>query len=280
MLTTNDIHRKIDSLVDEAYLPFVMAAIGTDLFSIEQKRKIEALGLIIGSKSLIELLYILIRNRPQEGYAKHKSINYLLDEVAQTKELPVAHSIHKHTIDHAKAQLAGVIDTTKESLKQKVKQEVLKVNNEYKNQTLIKPITDTLEENKRKEKYIKLLTAGLIGAGLLAHERFVKGFTTSLTETINNAVVDEGIIDSALAGLLPGNALYIKRVTRDRKLCPYCDALYTNADGTPKVFKLSELQTNGTNDGRPRSAWRAVIGATHFRCRCQLEPYKSEPDKE
>lgn len=64
--------------------------------------------------------------------------------------------------------------------------------------------------------------------------------------------------------------------------CPFCKLLYLKPDGvTPRVFKLSELLANGTNvgkragrpvlSGRSRTEWKAVVGAVHPFCRCQLQ---------
>lgn len=63
--------------------------------------------------------------------------------------------------------------------------------------------------------------------------------------------------------------------------CKFCVLLYLRPDGvTPRVFKLSELLANGTNvgrragrptrSGRSRTEWKAVIGAVHPFCKCEL----------
>lgn len=54
--------------------------------------------------------------------------------------------------------------------------------------------------------------------------------------------------------------------------CFKCINLYTtNGIGSkPKIFKLSELQGNGTNIGRKSAEWLAVVGSTHLNCRCTL----------
>lgn len=59
--------------------------------------------------------------------------------------------------------------------------------------------------------------------------------------------------------------------------CRFCRMLYMNGK-RPRVFKLSELVSNGTNYGRKavhptrtgKTEWRAVIGATHPACQCEL----------
>jgi len=54
--------------------------------------------------------------------------------------------------------------------------------------------------------------------------------------------------------------------------CPRCVALhYTSGEGSPlRIFKLSELQANGTNVGKKQSAWQATIGPIHPWCSCEL----------
>lgn len=63
--------------------------------------------------------------------------------------------------------------------------------------------------------------------------------------------------------------------------CKFCKLLFLRPDGvTPRVFKLSDLLSNGTNVGRragmptrsgkSRTEWKAVIGAVHPFCQCEL----------
>lgn len=63
--------------------------------------------------------------------------------------------------------------------------------------------------------------------------------------------------------------------------CAFCRLLYLKPDGvTPRVFKLSTLLGNGTNvgrragrptrSGRSRTELRAVVGAVHPFCGCEL----------
>jgi len=63
--------------------------------------------------------------------------------------------------------------------------------------------------------------------------------------------------------------------------CAFCRLLYLRPDGvTPRVFKLSALLANGSNVGRragrptrsgkSRTEWKAVLGAAHPFCGCEL----------
>ncbi len=52
--------------------------------------------------------------------------------------------------------------------------------------------------------------------------------------------------------------------------CKHCLRLHLDDAGIPRVFKLSTLRANGTNVSRKAGEWRAVVGATHPWCQCQL----------
>lgn len=54
--------------------------------------------------------------------------------------------------------------------------------------------------------------------------------------------------------------------------CRHCIRLYlTGGIGSkPRVFKLSELISNGTNIGRKVNEWKPTVGSTHPWCRCLL----------
>lgn len=54
--------------------------------------------------------------------------------------------------------------------------------------------------------------------------------------------------------------------------CKHCIRLYlTGGIGSqPILFELGELKANGTNIGKKVTNWKAVIGATHPFCRCEL----------
>lgn len=65
------------------------------------------------------------------------------------------------------------------------------------------------------------------------------------------------------------DVLVFKRTMPDA--CKHCVAAY-NVPGTnrPKVFKLSELEANGTNFGKKANQWLPTVGSLHPNCQCQL----------
>lgn len=52
--------------------------------------------------------------------------------------------------------------------------------------------------------------------------------------------------------------------------CEHCKRLHLGPDGQPRIFKLSDLEANGTNFRKRAADWLPVVGATHPHCQCQL----------
>jgi hypothetical protein len=269
MLTRKDIFKRIDEIVERAYLSFLFDLVGDDFFTEEQKRKVEGLGLIIGRRPLIELLYIIIRNRPHEGYAKDASLNELLDQIAATGILPVLSDTHAATIDNAKVALTQSLDTAKEDLKKRIKQEIVDANKKFKQETSVKRLVSIPVEREKVEHRTGVLLSPLLGLGMLAHKTFQSSFTTELTNFVNDSIVDNITQETIISGQLPAETKVYKEVNNDGKLCEWCKRFYLRK-GEPIVYTLSELQANGSNYGKPKSEWKPVLGATHPRCRCQL----------
>jgi hypothetical protein len=56
--------------------------------------------------------------------------------------------------------------------------------------------------------------------------------------------------------------------------CPHCKRLYNYPDGSPRIFKLSDIK-NQTNKGRTQQNWRAAL-IIHPNCRCSFTKYNPE----
>lgn len=241
--------------------------LGDQFFSEEQKRQIEGLGLIVGQKPLIELLYTLIRQRPTEGYAKDASLNLLLDQIAASGVLPVINDTQEVTLASGKAAFMQSIDNTKNEFKKQVKQKIIEANKEVKAEKVTRRYT--VAPIPKKKDYTGLLLTALAATAIAVNKEFHKTFTTELTNFINESTIDQLVERAILTGAPVVDSEVYKVVVNDNSLCEWCKKFYTE-NGQPKLYKLSELQANGSNYGKPKSEWKPVIGATHVRCRCQL----------
>lgn len=270
MLATKELYSKIDQIVDHAYLGFLLMMLGSDSMTDEQKRQVEALGLIVGRKPLIELLYILMRGRPYAGYDPELTLNHLIDYVAQMGVLPIINDTHLATLDTGRASLLDAIETTKQEIKRQVRQQLIELNRLHRQDVAVKRIESASQVAGRKSdlksKLLKLIPVILASA----QDSFVRSFSSSLTDVINDIAVDNATAESLFTGVPPKDLVVYKKVINDASLCAWCRKFYRNPDGSPKLYTLAELQANGSNYGKPKREWKATIGKTHPRCRCEL----------
>ena len=61
--------------------------------------------------------------------------------------------------------------------------------------------------------------------------------------------------------------------------CKYCINTYLNDDGSPKVFRLSELVENGWDPYRKPADYKPVMMTLHLNCRCTTVRVNPEWDK-
>lgn len=89
------------------------------------------------------------------------------------------------------------------------------------------------------------------------------------TSYISESAFNEGKIEDMKHE--EGEKYVYKEVTKDERLCSICRKLYLNSDNSPKIYKLSELEANGTNIGKKQVDWLPTVSSTHPNCRCLLQ---------
>jgi hypothetical protein len=238
--------------------------VGYSVLSEEDKRKATAAGLVEINRPLIESLYLIARHRSSEAGRKNVSLRDLIALAGLSSALAIASDVEAYSIEQAKRQMYDAIQNSKEELKKRIRQGILRLNDEAR----LDKIKNAEAEAAKKEKMLKDFMV-MVGAAIYTvTSNFTRGATVALTNLINNAAIDEA---RSKTGFLPSKVIRVyKRVINDDRLCAWCSSFYQNKDGTPKVYTLEELLDNGSNDGKPKNEWKPVIGSTHPRCRCQL----------
>lgn len=277
-----DILNRIEEIIERAYTDFSFQILGKDFLTDNQKTQVEALGLLVGNRPLIELLYLLVRQINSPNYRKDKTLNRLLDEIAMTGVLPTLRDTDQYTLDHGKAAVNEAIQNSKNELKKQIKSEVLKINTEHKEKQSVTPLTSIPERQKLAEESSNKLLKGLAYAavGATVFRLFRRDFTSSMTQLVNSATVDlltNPLLSAVSQAPQQGTDPWVwKEVVKDDRLSPECRRLHAHEDWTPRLYRLSELVRNGTNVGRAKSQWKVVIGGTHPNCRCTLRPATPE----
>ena len=268
MLLEQKVQDRINEAVDQAYLSFLITMIGFNALSEEDKRKASLIGLVQINRPLIESLYQIARERGNEADRKPMKLRDLIAYAGLSGVLPLTDA-QVYTLEHAKREMYDAIENSREDYKKKIRQEILRTNAEARAMELSQVVT-TQERQQRHTLLISTLLMSLSNVLEKLEDAFTKGATVALTNLVNNAAVDE-VMTTNLFNQLPTSEIRVyKRVVNDGRLCAWCSKFYTNKDGTPKVYRLTDLLANGSNDGLPKSAWKPVIGSTHPRCRCQL----------
>jgi hypothetical protein len=147
---------------------------------------------------------------------------------------------------------------------------LVEVNREHRQHVAVHRVSNVHETKKQKHDMIQALLAFLPTILAAAKEVFERNISSAVTDTVNDAVVDSATDESLMTGVSPRNTIVFKKVVNDDSLCQWCRKFYLLPDGTPRLFRLEELQANGSNYGKKKTDWKPVLGKTHPRCRCQL----------
>lgn len=137
--------------------------------------------------------------------------------------------------------------------------------------TTLMPFTDPregreifslLNDPKNRGKYLGEALHGRVANWRHRYSTIVR---TELTRASNYGAFDAIINNNP--GRSPEDIYVFKAGPNDEKTCKYCRKFWFNDDGkTPRVYKLSELISGGTNIGRKAADWQAGIDATHPNC--------------
>lgn len=277
MLVPNDIHDSIGSIIERAYTGFTYAILGKDFLTPEQITQVEALGLLVGRRPLLELIYIMVKARSEKRYQTTHSLDQLLQEIFATGILPKLPETSQFTIDSAMANIDQVIAQARANTASVVTREIKNFNQAEQviERTRIVPVSPLVKREEDSSKIGLLIAA--IGIGLVAvNSDFERDFTGELTTLVNQAAIDVAFEEHGSEAV---EQLCYKVVVNDSRICFHCHPSYLNEDGTPRIYKLGSLLANGSNFGKPKSAWLPSAGPDHYRCRCQLMLLGSKPSK-
>ena len=96
---------------------------------------------------------------------------------------------------------------------------------------------------------------------------------------VSESALNEGKVEEIKKKTDNNKDIFITKVPiLDERLCSSCRKAYLNSDGTPKIFKLSEIEANGTNIGKKQKDWLPVVGMMHPHCRCLLQEFEFLPN--
>lgn len=272
MLLDTQTLKEIDDIIERAYTDFSYRIVGEDFLTDEQKIQLQGLGILNFNRPLVEILYLVARQRNTPGYREDKALGKLIEEITGSSSLPTLTDETQYTIEHSKALAQEAINTAKEQLKKEIKAQILTANTQLKEDFSLTPAINIPEREKNLENRSNnlLSSLALLATGATAVWMFKKEITDMMTNQVNSAEVDNIRELAIQQNKEPADVLVYKEVVNDDRLSPECRRLHLEDTGEPKLYRLGEVQANGTNRGKPRSAWKIVVEGTHPNCRCTL----------
>jgi len=263
MLLEQQTLNNIDQIVEKNFLDFMISMVGYDILSDEDKQRANALGLVQINRPLIESLYLIIRSRAGQTDKRPIKLRDLIAAANLSSVIPITSDTQAYSLEHAKREMYEALLNSKEDIKKRIRQSVLHVNDTHQKM-------EVAGEKPSKDESARRLIAMIGGLLSTVSSNFVRDATVSLTNLINNAVMDQAQTVGSILGIKADQIRVYKVVKNDGRLCDWCSSFYQDKNGNPKIYTLAELAANGTNDGKPKSEWKPVIGSTHPRCRCEL----------
>lgn len=112
------------------------------------------------------------------------------------------------------------------------------------------------------------LKSALAGYAKDANRNWNRVVYTEVSNAIGMASAERIIQDNAEDGVSPSNTVVYRIIVDDGHTCPHCRRFYLDGDGTPAIYLLSDLITNGSNYGKKAAEWRPCLTATHPNERC------------
>lgn len=270
MLVPNNIYNLIDDIIERSYQGFTYSILGKDFLTKDQQTELEALGLLVGNRPLLELVYLLVKQRSEGRYQADVTLHHLLESIFATGVIAGLSDVARATIDNAEQAMGTVIERTKADVKTAIKYQVTQFNQAEQAHARQNGFTTIPARKEREESQLPLLLLAIGAAIAVSQKAFHRDFTTELTTLVNQAAIDSAVDKYSAFAVAAGEVYCMKKVTLDDRTSEHCKHYYLNRDGSPTIYKLSELIANGVNDLKNKKSWKAVACADHPRCRSQL----------
>lgn len=281
MVTSKETMEKIREIIQKHYSRLVVSVLGRDALTEKERKELEAQGVdTTNQDSLMSLVYY------------HNFINHPIDSMSPTsvEDMKGQQSVaglkpqgeaHDYTVENINDKTKQLIEKMKMDVATRVEGIIRENNDAYKMNALQNLDRTDVLDDLMKESTLGKLKQKLRDTSGDGTRDWTRIAVTEMSNAIGIASVDRIVSDNVGADL---DEVYVFRITvKDAKTCKWCRRFYDDSDGSPKLYKLSTLLSNGSNYGKKTDSWMPVIGATHPNERCsqmiELKPgFKLQTD--
>jgi hypothetical protein len=270
-MISKDALKLIESIISKYSSAITVKYAGSDAVPVEDLSKLLREGLVAQEDttgSAIEDAWLIGRIReilPGKELEKITPEEFKRRYRGMVQNLPDAEKKKLELIkEQAKTQLAGLHQTVQAKIKGTLLNTVFNHANEY----LGEPVKNILQDAYIQDKTLAKLVSDLRQNAGDFSSKWQTIATTEYTKAINAGHSDQIISRNRDKTTEEIYSYFL--VVNDAKLCKHCHAKYLNPDGTPKIFTMQELISNGTNYGKKASDWKPSLAGMHPNCRCQI----------
>lgn len=265
--------QRIRDIIDKHYSSLSLRLLGQQNLPREILEKLAGQGIdVANDQSIPEKVYLHNWHNRHAGPNSPKSLGELN---AQQASLPRPKGdAHQVSVEHLNSNFFHLVEQMKAKAASRIEGVIRDNNNDYK--------MNALQNLTRPDELDQIVKEATIG-GLKRRLQDLSGdmnrdwARVAATETSN--AIGLGAVDRIVSQnrATSANQIYVYRVVKnDGALCKYCRQFYLDSDGTPKVYKLSTLLSNGSNYGKKAAQWKPVAQATHPNERCS-QPLELKP---
>ena len=270
---TNEQIQELLQIVEKYHLSFIAHNLGTDILTTQDKELLLKHGIdttkLSKTGKLEELFrFGVIADALGDEKTKNLTFEQFKEFVAKGHFAPLT-QIEQSALETIKKQAYSDIKNLGNKVSQDLTNIILEAGRTMPKETAKDKVNKTIKEQAeiavRERKTVKQLASSL---GRKT-EDWATDFERVADFILHNAY-DTGKAENIKSEY--GSDALVYKIPLDFA-CKHCVRLaLTNGIGSkPIVFKLSEIEANGTNIGRKPQDWKLVIGGNHPYCRCTLK---------
>lgn len=258
MIISKKTLEKIKTLIDKNYKTLLISTVGSGVLSKEELKGLKDQGIDVENKdSLLSMIYY---NNILNDLTSTTGPTSIEDMRNQQKAKPSSKT-YKAAEEHLNENFSQLVNALNENTKTKIEGLIRNFNMFYRNGTIKDPKRDEVVDKLVTESTKGGLKKAILGLSEEANREWERIVVTETANAIGLGSVDRVV---SMNKNKPTNEIYVYRIpVNDAKLCKHCRKFYLDADGSPVVYRLSHLLSNGSNYGKKAIDWKPVALATH-----------------
>ncbi len=266
MVTNKDTISKIRKIIAKHYNRLVVSVLGGPSLSDKDLKELTDAGYDVSNKdSLLSYVYHhSFINHPVD-LDSPKSVGEMRNQQKLIGLKPKGEA-HSYVVDNINDKTKQYIEKLKLEAQTRIENIIRDNNDRYKMNAL-----QNMSRSGEMDKLVKESTLGKVKQKLKdtsgeGNRDWIRVAITEISNAVCIASIDRIVIDNQASD---ADDIYVYRIiVSDVKTCKWCRRFYMDEDGSPKLYRLSTLLSNGSNYGKKKDDWAPVAGATHPFERC------------